>query len=163
MTTPTIIERPVQIYAGIPAELRLGELAKTIDAKFPALFAWLGERRVEPRGAPFIRYHRIDMAKTLDVEFGLPVARDIEPAGEVRAGTLPAGRFAVLIHEGPYDGLRAANAALLDWATQARIDLDVTATPTGDRFACRLETYLTDPRKEPNPAKWQTEVAIKLR
>ncbi|HKP58485.1 MAG TPA: GyrI-like domain-containing protein [Polyangiales bacterium] len=163
MATAKIIERPVQAYASISAELTIAELSRAIDGKFPALFAWLGERRIEPRGAPFIRYNRIDMAKTLDVEFGVPVARDIEPAGEVHAATLPAGRYAVLVHEGSYDGLRTANAALLDWAKQQRIDLDETPTPEGDRFACRLETYLTDPRREPNPAKWQTEVAIKVR
>ncbi|HKU41513.1 MAG TPA: GyrI-like domain-containing protein [Polyangiales bacterium] len=163
MATSQIIERPDQAYAGIAAELTLAAVSKAIDAQFPALFAWLAERRLQPAGAPFLRYYRIDMAKTLDLEFGVPVAREIEPAGEVRAGTLPAGRYAVLIHEGPYDGLRDANAALLEWAAKQHIELDATPTPTGNRFACRLETYLSDPRAEPNPAKWQTEVAIKIR
>jgi effector-binding domain-containing protein len=163
MTIPRIIERPAQAYVGIPAELTLAEVAKAVDGKFPRLFAWLAERRIDPCGAPFLRYYRIDMAKTLDVEFGVPVALPIEAAGEARSGTLPAGSYAVLIHEGPYDGLVSVNAALIDWAKHRDIALDSTPTPAGERFACRLETYLTDPRQESNSAKWQSEVAIKLR
>lgn len=163
MAIPKIIERPVQAYVGIRAELTLAEVAKAVDGKFPKLFAWLAERLIEPSGAPFLRYHRIDMAKTLDVEFGVPIALHVEAADEVRRGTLPAGSYAVLIHEGPYDGLVSANAALIQWAKQHDIALDSTPTPEGEQFACRLETYLTDPRQERNSAKWQSEVAIKLR
>ena len=32
----------------------------------------------------------------------------------------------------------------------------------GDAFRSRLEIYHTDPDQEPDPAKWETEVAIKL-
>jgi effector-binding domain-containing protein len=163
MTIPKIIERPVQVYVGIPAELTLAEVAKAVEVKFATLFAWLAARRLEPSGPPFLRYLRVEMAKTLDVEYGVPIAASAEAAGGVRSGTLPAGRYAVLLHEGLYEGLGEANAALVEWAEQQDIALDSTPTPAGERFACRLETYLTDPRKESNLSKWQTEVAIKLR
>ena len=32
----------------------------------------------------------------------------------------------------------------------------------GDRWACRLETYLTDPRQEPDMSKWVTQLAFSL-
>lgn len=163
MTLPKIIERPAQAYLGIPAELRLSEIANAADGKFTRLFASLAERRSLPSGAPFVRYQRIDMANTLDVEFGVPIAGQVQAAGDTCAGTLPAGSYAVSIHKGSHEGLMSANAALIDWAKQHDIELDSTPTPTGERFACRLETYLTDPRQDPNPANWQTELAIKVR
>jgi effector-binding domain-containing protein len=76
----------------------------------------------------------------------------------VRGGTLPAGRYATLVHVGPYDGLIDANARLQAWAREQ-----------GHVFACegpkwdgRVERSLNDPTAEPNPAKWQTEVAYLL-
>lgn len=162
MTHPEIVERPAQAYVGIAAELTLEDVAKTIDRNFGALFGWLGQSRLEPSGAPFLRYRRIDMAATLDVEYGVPIARGVAASGGVRSDSLPAGRYAVLVHEGRYDGLREANAALLTWIKQRGLTPDSTPTPAGECFACRLETYVSDPRRKPDPAKWRTEVAIKL-
>jgi hypothetical protein len=39
------------------------------------------------------------------------------------------------------------------------VNWDVTATPEGDRWGCRLEIYGTD---EPDMDKWQTELAFRL-
>ena len=38
----------------------------------------------------------------------------------------------------------------------------VLAAAAGERFACRLEIYRTDEAKVPDPAQWETEVAIRL-
>jgi hypothetical protein len=47
--------------------------------------------------------------------------------------------------------------------TQATGDRRVRwADPHGDAFGSRYESYLTDPGEEPDPARWQTEVAIRL-
>jgi hypothetical protein len=35
-------------------------------------------------------------------------------------------------------------------------------TADGDRFACRYEAYLTDPRTERMKTRWQIELAIRL-
>jgi effector-binding domain-containing protein len=162
MTNPTIIERPAQPYVAIRAEVSPSELAGAVDRQFKSLFAWMGQRHIEPIGAPFIKYDRIDMAATVAVEFGAPTATRVESAGDVIAEVLPAGRYGTLVYEGPYDGLRAANAALIEWAKKSGIHWDSTLTPAGEHFVCRLETYVTDPRKEPDAAKWLTELAIRL-
>ena len=39
---------------------------------------------------------------------------------------------------------------------------DVTSSEDGDRWACRLENYLTDPGQEPDMSKWVTQLAFKL-
>jgi hypothetical protein len=32
----------------------------------------------------------------------------------------------------------------------------------GERWGCRLENYLTDPRQEPDMSKWVTQLAFRL-
>jgi hypothetical protein len=39
---------------------------------------------------------------------------------------------------------------------------DSWAAGNGEGFGARLESYLTDPQEEPDLAKWETEVAIRL-
>jgi hypothetical protein len=35
--------------------------------------------------------------------------------------------------------------------------------PAGDRFGCRYEAYLTDPRDEPRKTKWEIELNIRAK
>ena len=49
------------------------------------------------------------------------------------------------------------NGALRDWAHEQGLRHDRTAGPDGERFGCRYEAYLTDPRTEPRKTRWQTE------
>jgi effector-binding domain-containing protein len=154
---PQIQRRDVQPYAGLPVTVTMETFPAAADASFPELFGWLQASAIAPAGAPFIRYHVIDMEAELEIEFGIPVNAPVEASGRVRPGILPAGRYATLIHTGPYDQLVAANAALQDWAQQQGITLE--SSPDARRWAGRVEHYLTDPAAEPDPAKWETEVA----
>ncbi|HEV8613461.1 MAG TPA: hypothetical protein VGQ73_08110, partial [Gemmatimonadales bacterium] len=62
---------------------------------------------------------------------------------------------------GVRNGIKA-NKALIDWATEKGIAWDRWDTDKGDAFRSRIESYLTDPADEPDQAKWETEVAIRL-
>jgi len=77
----------------------------------------------------------------------------------VKAGVLPAGRYASLIYSG---GGISGNRALIEWVRLQGLDFDRWDTEQGDNFRSRYETYLTDPAVEPRKSKWQIEVAIKL-
>src|SRR6516165_7875299 len=71
---PQIHQRSEQPYAGIRTSVTLAGFPEAADTLFPELFGWLHEHGVTPAGPPFIRYHVIDMAAELDVEFAVPVA-----------------------------------------------------------------------------------------
>jgi len=58
-------------------------------------------------------YLVIDMTGELQLELAVPVAAPVTAGGRVRPGTLPEGRYAVLRHTGPYDGLLAQHLGLL--------------------------------------------------
>jgi len=134
MTEPQLRELPARPYVGRRSTVSMEALPATVDRGFPELFARAGE----PSGAPFIRYYAF--APQLDIELGVPVA------GGDRE--LPASTYAVVSYFGPYDGLRDAHASLRAWAAEQGLTLGEA-----------IETYITDPRAEPDPSKRETEIA----
>jgi len=159
---PEITQRAAQPYAGISAWVTMKDVGSVAD-RIPEIFGWLGARGASPAGPPFFRYHVIDMERQLLVEAGVPVASAVEADdGDIRGGTLPAGRFAVMTHTGAPETLVAATAALLDWAEARGLTWDASQTDAGEKWGCRLESYLTDPAEQPDLSKWQTELAFRL-
>ena len=163
LTDPIFEDRPAQSYAYIDFTVTMQEMQKPAAEGFPALFGWLAKHGVTPVGAAFYNYRRIDMARTLDVEAGVPVERMGEGDETVRFGTLPAGRYVVVTHTGHFDGLYDATSKLIGWARDNGVQWDMEARPDGDHFACRLEIYESDPDEEPDPAKWVTQLAFKVK
>jgi effector-binding domain-containing protein len=158
---PEITQRADQPYAGISMWVPMAAVGSVAD-RIPEIFGWLGARGIAPTGPPFFRYHVIDMERQLQVEAGVPVETPVEGEGEVRAGTLPAGRFAVMTHTGAPDMLMAATADLLGWAAARGLAWDVSQTDAGENWGCRVEFYLTDPAGQPDLSKWQTQLAFRL-
>lgn len=162
LSMPRIVERAEQPYVAIISNVTMPEIGRTARTLLPEVFGWLRLHGIAPGGAPFFRYNVIDMDRQLEIEFGVPTDGIIPTDERVRPGSLPAGRYASLVHRGPYDGLYEANAVLIGWAKERGIRFDVQKTAAGDKFGCRLEIYLTDPQREPDPANWETEVAIRV-
>jgi len=156
---PQIQTRAAQDYAAIPAAVTMGSIAGAVDQAFPELFGWLAGHGIAASGPPFIRYLVIDMAGELEIELAVPAGAPVAGDGRVRPGVLPGGRYAVLRHTGPYDGLIASHAALQQWAHEHGVEFDSWDTATGTAWRGRAEHYLTDPSKEPDPARWEVDVA----
>jgi effector-binding domain-containing protein len=158
---PRLEDRREQSYVGIRTQVPLRELGSTIPRLMGELSPWLAQRGVALAGPPFIRYHVIDMEALMDVELGAPVATALAGDGRICPGVLPAGRYAVLVYVGVHNGI-PGNAALLDWGKQQGLTWDHWKTDAGDAFGARYESFLTDPKDEPDPDTWETEVAIRL-
>ena len=121
---------------------------------------WLAGKGMKPAGPPIIRYLTTDMDKGLDIEVGFPIAAAATGSGRVSVVTLPAGRYAVTVHSGPYDELVAATAELLAWAEKNGVVWQTSIVDGVEWWAGRIESYPTDPDKEPDPQKWKTELAF---
>lgn len=134
-------ERAAVAYASIRVRLSLGELGPALAKLWPEVSAWLDEQGIAPVGRPLIRYHVIDMPE-VEISVGLPVEAGSVGDGRIEVGELPAGRYAVLVHVGPYEGLVQANADLQSWAAENGVAFDGRDGPTG--WAGRVEFYLTD-------------------
>lgn len=109
-----IQRREAQSYAAISMRVTMDTLSGAVDQAFPELFGWLAEHAAAPAGPPLIRYLVADMAAGLQIDLGVPVGTEIGGSDRIRSGILPAGRYVVLRHVGPYDGLIAT------WPAQQR-------------------------------------------
>jgi len=161
-TTPQITERADQPYVAIRANVTMAQLPGFAD-RLGEVFGWLAEHGVAPAGPPFFRYNVIDMERQLNVEAGVPVPTAAEGDDRVIADVLPAGRYATAIHVGHYDGLIGAVDNLLQWADSQGLEWDKSSADDGEHWGCRLEIYLTDPSQQPDPTKWETQLAFRLR
>jgi effector-binding domain-containing protein len=162
MTTigkPKIDKRPERTYMGIRTIAPFKGMSKVIDKISKELNTWVAENKIKSSGPPFLRYHVIDMRGSMDISFCVPVRKALPDDGEIKAGVLPAGRYASLIYSG---GGISGNRALIEWVRAQGLDFDRWDTDQGDNFRGRYETYLTDPKVEPRKSRWQIEVAIKL-
>ena len=70
-------------------------------------------------------------------------------------------RYAALVYTGIDNGIEA-NKALLNWGAEKGLAWDTYAAENGDGFGARIESHLSGPADEPDPAQWETEVAIRL-
>ena len=161
-TSPRIVERSEQPYVAVKSVVSREEIGTAAGKLFGEVFGWLHGHGLAPAGAPFFRYDSVDMERGLDIEFGVPTAGPVSGDERVLADVLPAGRYASLLHRGPYDQLYDANGLLGKWIEEQGLKVEVKPSPTGDTYGCWLEIYLTDPAVEKDPEKWETEVAFKL-
>jgi effector-binding domain-containing protein len=99
------------------------------------------------------------MEANLELETGVTVATKVEGDGKIRAGVLPAGRYATVVHKGHPDTLVTATGDLLQWAAERDLEWDAD----GNTWGCRLEEYLSDPAEVPDMREWETRLAFRLR
>jgi RNA polymerase sigma-70 factor (ECF subfamily) len=157
---PTIVKRTEQPYVAVRALVTMQTLGDVLPELHPQVRRYLRSRGVEPAGDPFCRYNLIDMARQLEIEAGFPVADPVAGEDQVLAAFLPAGRYATLWHTGHPAGLVGATETLLDWAEQQGLAWDVTPTPDGDQWGCRLEISHDKPGQA--MSEWETELAFRL-
>jgi effector-binding domain-containing protein len=162
ITQPKLEDRSEQHYLAIRTQAAIHELPTVIPQLHDEVLAWMRERGLAPSGAPFIRYHVINMAEKLDIALGWPTAGAVPGQGHIISDALPAGRYASLLYTGDYSGLMDANGSLIGWAVEQGIEWDAWDAEHGHAFGSRFETYITDPGDEPDPSKWETEVAIRV-
>lgn len=159
--TPKVEDRAEQLYVAIRTQATMQTLDIVIPQGIGEVFAWLGKQSIAPAGAPFVRYLVINMEAQLEIEVGVPVASTLPGDGRILASVLPAGRYASLIYTGIDNGIQA-NWALLKWGAEQGLVWDTWAAQNGDGWGARFESFLTNPDEEPDRAKWETEVAIRL-
>ena len=156
---PSIVTKPDTAYVGIRVVTPFRGMLATRDELMTDLVEWLDAHDVRDQGPLFLRLHVIDMNGPMDLEVGFITTEALDGDDRVRAGVLPAGRYASLTY---VNHARRANGALLEWADTNGVRLDKWDGPTGDHFACRYEAYLTDPRSEPRKTKWRVALNIRV-
>jgi effector-binding domain-containing protein len=161
LTAPVVVERHEQAYVCAPATVPMAALPVVLPGIFQEVATWARTRGLA-RGAPFIRYVRVEMDRDLDIEVGVPVPPGTRGDGGLVAGALPAGRYLKATHTGPYERLLDATARFLAFAEERGLAFDTSRGVRGEEWAARLEVYDTDPAVERDPEAWRTVLAFKL-
>jgi effector-binding domain-containing protein len=162
ISEPRVVDFNARSYWGIRVQVPMAELPIVIPRLIGEVHGALQQRDVRPAGAPFVRYHAINMTGKMDIEVGWPVGSEATGNGSVTAGALPAGKYATLVYTGNYPGLIDATAALLKWGAEQGLRWDSWPVGEGEAFGARLESYWTNPAEEPDLNKHETEIAIRL-
>src|SRR6266566_4427697 len=131
---PSIESRTAQPYVAIAGAVTMATMDDIIR-RLPEVFAYLAGQGIAPAGPPFFRYHVIDMARTLEMEVGVPVTGLLIAPPPFVTGTLPEGRYVTTVHAGHPDQLIHATADLLAWAGKQGLTWDMAETPQGERWA----------------------------
>jgi effector-binding domain-containing protein len=155
---PRLQSRGEVATLGIRETVPFRTMLSNRDRLLAELIEWLAAHEVEPSGPFFLRLHVIDMQGLMQIEVG--VAAVGEGDERVKPGALPAGDYAVLAYRAKS---MAANKRLHGWIQEQGLVLDAYPHPEGEAFACRCETYLTDPRTERRKTRWVVELAFKTR
>lgn len=158
---PTVVERPAQRYVAERATLGLAEFPRIAD-RLPPLIGTLTAHGVPLAGAPFFRYRVLHPGMRCTVEAGVPIDGGFAAQEPAFLGELPAGRYVRDTYVGAPDGLAAATEAVLAWGTAEGLTWDRTEGPGGEEWGCRLEVLRSDPREVPDPARWVTDLLIRL-
>ena len=152
---PQVQERTAQPYVAIHAHVPTqAEFRRAADRGFPELFGWLAQHGVVPTGPLFIRSVEIDNAgEPVAIELAVPVADGVQGEGGVRAGSLPAGRWATFLHVGPYNSATERDLAAGRATLQAWVDAE------GLVRTDYVEHFITGPVEQPDHMRWETELA----
>lgn len=161
LSEPRLEKRPAQPYVGITKAVTIQQLGTHLPPLSEQIYAWLTKKGVAPAASAFWRYITIDMPARLEVEVGVPVAEPLTGDGEIKAGTLPAGTYAVVHHHGNPSELGDATGQLLEWAKANKVEWQTTTNDKGEEvWTARVEWYHTDPATEPNMDNWDNELAF---
>jgi effector-binding domain-containing protein len=156
---PRIEFRNAVIYAAIRKQVAMQNLHE-VSACLSDVYSWLAKKNIETAGPPFYRYLSFEENGLITLDIGIPSSSPVEEKGKIVGGSLPAGHYAFSLYTGDFSGLQLATSGLLDWAALNRVEFKKKEIGNISFWDARLENYLTDPEKESDPEKWQTEIAI---
>lgn len=164
---PEVVERPEVPYVAFRDRVPFKGFATHTAAMHGELARWLQSHPVDTTGRQFLRLHVIDLSDRATVSVAVPVASADVAAQAVEGGedsrmvadSIPAGRYATLTYMN--HGVKA-NLTLTKWCVAQGLEIERLRDDTGNTFAARLETLLTDPAQEPRVARQHVRLDFKL-
>lgn len=164
LSEPKLQQRPAQPYAAIRAAVPI-PFGKYLPSLWDEVHVWLLRKGIDSHGPAIIRYLTTDMSQKLDIDVGFTINQMLPGDNRILVSVLPAGKYATLLYTGPYqgEGIFKATVALLDWAAEHKIPWDISKQNDNEWWNGRVEWYLTDPQKESDPEKYETELAFLIK
>lgn len=133
---------------------KIDEIDLIIGKLFGELYQYLGMNKIECIAPPFVRYLVWDEKANKNVlEAGTFIKEPVEGSDRVKYQELPAQKYARAIHTGAYQSVHHTHTIIDKYIADNK--LTVTGAP--------MEIYITDPEKESDMTKWETEVLYPIK
>ncbi len=136
---------------------KFSEFEKNMKEMLPQVGAYAITHNVTMAGPPFILYHKWDEENDAMI-FSCCVptnSKIISNEPGILTGQLKSFRTVKTVLTGNYDNLKEAWDTTMKYISDNNLEM-IEAGPM-------LETYLTDPMSQPNPAKWVTEIYVAVK
>jgi effector-binding domain-containing protein len=144
---------PEAYYIGVRDTLKIGDVMRFYADHTPKILVSLLDAEIEPTGPPAGLFWRWDEKNSItEMAAAYPVPAETKPASTYKAFTIPGGRALVIDFYGPYDSTGNAHRAMDLYMAEKKL---YSLSPV-------IESYVTDPRKEPDTAKWLTKVIYRV-
>ncbi|EPR72999.1 hypothetical protein ADIWIN_2087 [Winogradskyella psychrotolerans RS-3] len=139
------------------ASCKFSDFEKNMTAMLPKVGAYAITHNVTMAGPPFILYHKWDEENdTVMFSACVPTnSRIITDEAEILTGKLESFRAVKTVLKGNYSNLKEAWNTTMNYIADNNLEM-IEGGPM-------LETYLTDPMSEQNPAKWITEIYVAVK
>ncbi|MCK9247573.1 MAG: GyrI-like domain-containing protein [Solirubrobacteraceae bacterium] len=141
-----------------------------VDRTLPELFRRVLARGLTPAGGPWFRYVLVDERNLTPgsippstFEMCVPLHEAADGDEVLHAGALPAGRWVVVHHRGPYALLPDVHALIHRWVGDEGLRIDHEVRDDGTAHAGSYEWFRVGPTDHPDPARWETDVGYLLR
>ena len=148
---PKIENRDRQHFLTIRKKLKREEIPILLPPLISELFNWFKQKKINPDGAPFFNYIKMD-AGEMEIEVGIPTNSRIDGDDRVQAGSFPSGKYAVASYTGPYNKLFEVHTEIENWKDENHLKFK----------APKVEFYPIDPVAEPDSEKWVTIIINKI-
>lgn len=139
-----------KVYLATRATVKFTEIPAYFEKNVPALMEATGKAGVQPAGGPVGLYFKWDEAnQQTDMGIGVPVAAGakvpkIKGTEQVKA----EGKALHVAYYGAYDKMMSAYDAIHSYMKEKNLAMNNLV----------IEEYITDPKTEPDTAKWLTNI-----
>lgn len=124
------------------------EFPTKLHELFEEIAEYMKTMNVAQNGSPFCVYYNWNPAGISVFEAGLPTAQSLKGKGRIQLSELSGTKVVMASQFGPYESTSDAHDAIDKYIKEKH--LECTGAP--------WEVYITDIAKEPDTAKWETQV-----
>lgn len=142
-------QKTVIITLTIPSS----QISSKMGEAYGKLFAFLGQKGVQPSGAPFAVYTQYDPKGNTTFEAGVPVASKIESSGDIVYKEYPAMKVLSTLYKGAYENVTSVYQAMEKYMKDKGLQSTMVA----------WEVYLTDPAQTKKPEDNQTLIYFPIK
>lgn len=143
------IQKTVIVTMTVPS----AQIGAKMGEAYAKLYAYIGQKGIQPTGAPFAVYTQYDPNGNTTFEAGMPVASKVEGLGDVVYKEYPAMKVLSTLYKGAYENVTSVYEAMEKYMKEKGMQPTMVA----------WEVYLTDPAKVKKPEDNQTLIYFPLK